>query len=185
MHFSHIELKELAKALLAVSLMFTIAYVGLSTAAIGAFPIILLTAGLGFVLHELGHKFLAQKYGCWAEFRANNQMLLLGVLLSITGIVLAAPGGVYIRGATIQQHGKIAITGPLVNVFLASLFGFLYFLFSLTLLKYGFSINSFLAMFNMIPFPPFDGHAAWNWNRAAYGVVAIAAIVLVALSTFV
>ncbi|HLC32969.1 MAG TPA: metalloprotease, partial [Candidatus Nanoarchaeia archaeon] len=109
MHFSSFELKEIAKALLAVSLMFAIATVGISARLLVVFPIVLLTAGLGFVLHELAHKFLAQKYGAWAEFRSNNQMLLVGVLLSFTGFVLAAPGGVYIQGATKDQHGKIAL----------------------------------------------------------------------------
>src|SRR3989344_26 len=171
MHFSHLELKELAKALLAISLMFAIANVGLSRELLAVFPFILLTAGLGFVLHELGHKLLAQKYGCWAQFRADNKMLVIGVLLSFTGFIFAAPGGVYIHGATREQHGKIAITGPLVNVLLAALFGFLYLLFPYVPLKYGFSIHAFLAMFNMIPFPPFDGHAAWNWSRVVYSVV--------------
>ena len=184
MRFSSLEIKEIVKALVAVSLMFAIANVGLRAEILLVFPIVLLTAGLGFVLHELAHKLLAQKYGAWAEFRANNQMLVLGIIVSFFGIVFAAPGGVYISGATREQHGKIAAAGPLTNVLLASLFGFLFLLFPLVPLRYGFSINAFLAMFNMIPFPPFDGASIWQWNKGVYGIVAALAVVLVALSTF-
>lgn len=182
MHFSRIELKEIAKALLAISLMFAIANVGLSARLLVVFPIVLLTAGLGFVLHELAHKLLAQSYGCWAEFRANNQMLILGIVVSFMGFVFAAPGGVYINGATRMQHGRIAAAGPLVNILLAALFGFLFLLFPYVPLKYGFSINALLGMFNMIPFLPFDGAAVWQWNKVVYGVITAASIVLVALS---
>jgi len=30
----------------------------------------LFTLGIGFLLHELAHKFVAQRYGCFAEFRS-------------------------------------------------------------------------------------------------------------------
>lgn len=182
MRFSCIEIYEIAKALFAVSLMFALAYVGFSFALLTIFPMVLLTVGVGFVLHELGHKFLAQKYGCWAEFRSNNQMLLVGLLISITGFVLAAPGGVYIRGATRSQHGRIALAGPLVNIILASLFGILNLLMPSMIFKFGFSINALLGLFNLIPFPPFDGHAVLQWNKFAFGVALALAIILFGLS---
>ena len=184
MRFSKIEIYEIAKALFAVSLMFALAYAGFSLNLVYIFPMILFTVGIGFVLHELGHKFLAQKYGCWAEFRSDNQMLLVGLLISVTGFVLAAPGGVYIRGATKSQHGRIALAGPLVNIVLASLFGILNLLFPSMIFKFGFSINALLGLFNLIPFPPFDGHAVLQWNKVAYGVSLVLASVLFAVSFF-
>ena len=39
----------------------------------------LFTAGLGFLLHEMGHKIAAQHYGCEAEFRSDDSMLYLAV----------------------------------------------------------------------------------------------------------
>ncbi len=184
MRFSRIEIYEISKALFAVSLMFAIAFAGLSLNLVLIFPIVLLTVGIGFVLHELGHKFLAQKYGCWAEFRSNNQMLLVGLLISFTGFVLAAPGGVYIRGASRSQHGRIALAGPLVNIILASLFGILNLLFPSMIFKFGFSINALLGLFNLIPFPPFDGHAVLQWNKFAFGIALFLAATLFALSFF-
>ena len=58
----------------------------------------LLTAGLGFLLHELAHKLVAQKYGLNAEFIADYQMLALAFFGSFAGFIFAAPGAVYTRG---------------------------------------------------------------------------------------
>ncbi len=172
MRFSNFEIKEIAKAWIAVSLMFAIAITGISSKLIIALPLTFLTAGIGFLLHELAHKYVAQRYKCWAEFRANNQALIIGVLLSFTGLVLAAPGGVFIRGANAKQHGRIALAGPMTNVIIALAFygmtkitaGQMFAAFA----GYGLQINALLAVFNMIPFPPFDGYSVWQWNKIVY-----------------
>ena len=39
---------------------------------------------------------------------------------------------------------------------------------------YGFIVNTWLALFNMIPFYVFDGAKIWRWNKQIYfGIVAI------------
>lgn len=184
--FSKLEINELTKAWLGVSLVFAIALTGISTALIISIPIALITGGIAFLLHELAHKFVAQRYKLWAEFRANNQALIIGLLLSLFGVVLLAPGGVYVHGATRQQNGKIAIAGPIMNIILAGVFLALSLITLPTLLQetinYGFRINALLAAFNLIPFPPFDGHSVWQWNKISYLLVAVAAGIFAALS---
>lgn len=172
------EIKEIAKAWLAVSVMFAIAFGGFSTAALIGLPIFLVTAGLGFVVHELSHKFVAQKLRCWAEFRASNQMLILGIIFSFFGFVLAAPGGVFIRGGP-RHSGKIAAAGPLSNVILAAVFAPLYFASTgilQVLCGYGWLINAWIAAFNMIPVMPFDGQKIVKWSKPAYFALLIAAL---------
>src|SRR5660398_208345 len=55
--------------------------------------ITLVVVGSSFVVHELLHKFTAQHFGCWSEFRASYTMLVFAILFAaLAGIVFAAPG---------------------------------------------------------------------------------------------
>lgn len=130
-----------------------------------------LTVGVAFLFHELAHKIVAQHYGCWAEFRKFDLGLILAVLMSFFGFVFAAPGAVFIFGPISEkENGKIAMTGPLSNLFLAVIFLLLrLFLNSFPFLLgriigAGFYINSWLAFFNLLPFPPLDGSQIINWS---------------------
>ena len=143
--------------------------------------------GSGFVLHELAHKAVAQRYGHWAEFRAQPFGLLIGLFLALFAKVLfAAPGAVYIRGqVTYRENGLISLVGPGVNMLLAAV------AFPFTLAVNGEApltiimeevarVNALLALFNLIPLGPFDGKKVWMWSKPAY-----VAAVLVALGLFV
>jgi Zn-dependent protease len=46
--------------------------------------------------------------------------------------------------------------------------------------KYGFIINAWLGLFNMIPFAIFDGKKIWDWSKAVYIIMAIVGLALVA-----
>ena len=77
----------------------------------------LLALAPAFVLHEIAHKFMAKRYGCWAEFRADPSGLRFGLILSaLTGIVFMAPGAVMVLGrTTTAQFGRIALAGPVME----------------------------------------------------------------------
>ena len=131
MHFSKEEIRDLIKAWIAISLAVSIAIVGIDairalgfSLLIRAFVIYGLTVGVAFLSHEiLGHKLLAQRRGLFAEFRADDLFLMLAVLLSVTGFVFVAPGAVVISGVTRSAtYGKTAAAGPIVNIFLSSIF---------------------------------------------------------------
>ncbi len=81
-------------------------------------PLMLLAIGPAFVLHEIGHKIIAKKYGCWAEFRADPNGLKNGILLVLfTGFLFMNPGAVYVNGLVRRrENGYIAIAGPLTNL---------------------------------------------------------------------
>lgn len=179
---SEVELRDLAKAWIAISLAFGIILSG-RTSLYSAIIISSLTVGVGFLFHELGHKLMAQKYGCFAEFRSFDQMLVLAVIMALFfRVVFAAPGAVMISGPVgKRRNGKISAAGPAVNLVLALLFFALLFVFVDGILKdisyYGFMINTWLALFNMLPFGNFDGRKILVWNKAVYGVMVGVAVV--------
>ena len=81
-------------------------------------PVMLLAVGPAFLLHEIGHKIVAKKNGCWAEFRADPKGLQFGVILAFfLGFLFMAPGAVMVAGlVTRRQNGHIAVAGPLTNL---------------------------------------------------------------------
>lgn len=194
---STIELVDITKAWIAIALTFTFLYSGmnlidgtLSFSKLESFSfwlvvlISLFTAGVGFLLHELAHKFTAQHYGCAAEFRAFDQMLLLALGLAVViGFTFIAPGAVMISGmVTKKENGIISVAGPLTNYALALVFMGLMFLLPLSLsfvFFIGFNINLWLGLFNMIPFLNFDGAKIMHWNRYVWiGMVAFGILFL-------
>jgi Zn-dependent protease len=189
---SNIEIQHLFIAWLAITAAFAIAMSGaknLFNPVFGInFIIAAITVGFGFVAHEMAHKILAQKYNCFAEFRANNFMLIFAILISFTGMIFAAPGAVMISGVISRKaYGKIAASGPAMNILLALLFlaGFLFSRDSIlinSICLYGMTINSWLAMFNVLPFPMFDGLKIMEWDKVVYGIMIAAAAVLLFLT---
>lgn len=186
------ELKDLIKAWIAISIAFAVILSNsfFSYDFYAKFVIASLTVGIGFLLHEIGHKITAQKYGCTAEFRSFDNMLVLAVLMSFFGFVFAAPGAVMISGRVDRKkNGKISAAGPLVNLALALVFLSLFFAPLPKLFKdaayYGFFINSLLALFNMIPFWLFDGYKILKWSKVVYGAIVAAALALMILQNFI
>lgn len=187
---SETELRDIIKAWIAVSIAFAIVLSNALSDFYAKFVLAALTVGIGFLLHEMGHKVVAQRYGCFAEFRSFDNMLLLAIAMSFFGFIFAAPGAVMISGrVNSRKNGIISAAGPVVNLVLASFFIFLYFVPLASMLKpisfYGFVINSWLALFNMIPFWLFDGYKILKWSKLAYGGIVAVAFAFMLLQNFV
>ena len=191
------EESDLFIAWMAISISFAIIFIR-ESGKIDAFPaleffgISLLTVGIGFILHEMAHKYTAIKYGFWAEFRKDNIMLVIAVLLAaLVGVVFAAPGATVIndtsgRGISRQQNGIISAAGPAVNLLLCIPFaGLLVFGGSGGLLLtgnfitkigiVGLQVNAMIAAFNMLPVSVLDGKKVLAWNKPIFAVLIIAA----------
>ena len=137
----------------------------------------------GFLLHELAHKWMAQQYGCWAEYRGNKNGLYFALAMSAFGFLLAAPGAVMVSGRiTDRQNGIIAAVGPLTNIAIAIVALPIY-IFTVgldwpisllgELARFIIIINLILGGFNMIPVQPLDGSKVIMWSKTAYlGIIA-------------
>ena len=183
--FSKTELKHLLLGTLlvmGVGLTYFL-YIGLASPST---PLILagLTAAftLSFLLHEIAHKFSAQHFRLWAEFR----LTLQGALITLVSVFLPppfkiiSPGAVMIVGSgTGKTVGKIALSGPITNIVLSvgcilvayvtqDLFWFVAF------------INAFLAVFNLIPFGIMDGLKVFKWNKTFWAIAFASAVALAA-----
>ncbi|MFX0067433.1 MAG: site-2 protease family protein [Candidatus Hermodarchaeota archaeon] len=130
-----------------------------------------------FLLHELAHKFSAQHFGLWAEFRLTRFgaiITLLSMFLPFFKII--SPGAVIIVGpVTKETAGKTALSGPLTNIALSTLC--IIFLISFqnsffrTVSVFGAWINAFIAFFNLIPFGMMDGFKVFLWDKIIWIIV--------------
>jgi Zn-dependent proteases len=203
--FSRREVGDLLLAWTALSVAFGVFFYGggplvfeaLQTGIVGPLARITVlsavTAGVGFLLHELGHKVVAVRFGQRAAFRADYGMLFLAVVTALAGFLFAAPGAVHHTGRiTERQHGLIALAGPVVNLALAVVFsiawvggGALGVAAVREVGQWGIAVNLALAAFNVLPFGPLDGATIREWNTVVWAAVTVPAVGLAAYALFV
>jgi Zn-dependent protease len=201
--FSNLEITHLLISIFVLTFAFSFALTGNNIIQVyfNGFKLDNLLLGVGksflgvviaFFGHEISHKFMAQKFHLWSEYRMYTRGLILaGILGFFTPIVFAAPGAVMFRGKVrIFEMGKIAFAGPLANIFIAFISFLLYrfIFFELPLLNeiFGFIclINSVLAVFNLIPFKKFDGYKIINWNANIWLITfIISSLILILIIT--
>jgi len=151
------------------------------------------SAGVGFLLHELAHRTVARRYGCHAIYQIWIWGLVLALAMAILTqgqLIFAALGAVYITPMAVSAYydtntmkrvyGLISLAGPSMNLLLVVVFFLLYLQSGVVgALGYiGVQINLWLAAFNLIPIPPFDGSKIFGWSKTAWAVFAIPAWLL-------
>lgn len=167
------EITDIIVSVLALAFAFSISN-------LASFPIVLVTVGVGFVAHELAHRFVANHYGAKAAFRAWPDGLLLMLAMAAISrgqLLFAAPGAVYIYSSYLgrKENGIISIAGAVTNFILAILFLFVGIAIGLrgtsraldlagSFISFGTITNLYLALFNMIPIPPLDGSKVIRWS---------------------
>ena len=190
--FTRNEIRDLLIAFAVLSICFAISNVGTDPFGIASIlPIVMIGVGAGFLLHEIGHKFVSMKYGYWAEFKLWPLGLVIAFVTAFLGFVFAAPGAVntYADQMSDEINGRISIAGPMTNMGLALVFiviAALIYPFSIhsqivhliyLICTVGYSVNSYLAAFNLLPFATLDGTKVMKWSVLIWFVVfAIAAI---------
>ncbi len=177
------ELRDLVISALALALAFGIALSGGFRAfqqpaiLVLVIGMALVAVSLGFVFHELGHRLIARRFGYFAEYAMWPMGLMVALGFSLFGFVFAAPGAVMIYPratvlgtASLSRHkiGLISLAGPATNVGLAVVFLVLDFIQPALLFTLGARINTWLALFNLIPFGPLDGAKILKWNKGIW-----------------
>ena len=199
-HFSTIEVRHLLISIIVLTVAFSFALTGntfmgfvVNGLRLEVLPLGLMMSFLGiisgFFVHELSHKWVAQRYGLWSEFRMYPKGLALALLMGLTvPLVFAAPGAVMFMGeARVFEQGHTATAGPLANILLAALclplYLFVFFEdpFLSQLVGFICFINAVLGFFNLLPFSSFDGKTIIQWNPTVWTGLFISAIVLAVL----
>jgi Zn-dependent protease len=173
-------------ALLVIGIGFSIGFYYYRTiwspSMMAVFSVCLLSS---FLIHELAHKFTAQKRGMWAEFR----LTLWGAIFTLFSVFLPmkmiAPGAMMINGTTDRKSIlKISIAGPITNIIFAIIFFTITFVLPSTISQYhsvfafvGY-INAFIAVFNLIPFSIFDGFKIFSVDKKVWAIAFIPSVIL-------
>lgn len=191
--FTTSEIRDLIISFLVISLGFCILYSRDNLTGISyIIPMIMVGVGLGFIFHEIGHKIVSMHYGYWAEYKLWTPGLIISLLSSFLGFIFAAPGAVYIYGPNMsdKENGIISIAGPIVNIILAIIFIIIFHIVYGPILSFwggiivitclfGATINSFLALFNLLPILMLDGAKIFRWNKLVWLItIAIAGILV-------
>lgn len=155
-----------------------------------------LSAGLfaaSFLLHEIGHKFTAQRNGLWAEFRMTSFGAMLTIFSIFSPFKIIAPGAVTISGyADSPTFGRVAVLGPVINIVIGIILGIMSLVIPpqfpfvdgpqtsiLRAIVASASVtNGFLAVFNLLPFGILDGRKVYLWSRNVWIITFLASIAL-------
>jgi len=197
------EVRALIIALVVLGVSFSVPYlfqvqtIGL-TQYLTILSLTMVIVGAGFVGHELAHKFTAERYGCWAEFKLWTYGALMALLFAFVSggtFVFSAPGAVYIasrsgyfgEGLDKKTNGIVSLMGPLINVVAALAFlagyvaahlanlpiviGTLNVTFSF--FQQGVRLNLWLAAFNMLPIFILDGQKVFAWDKKTWALLSV------------
>jgi Zn-dependent protease len=154
-------------------------------------PIAALGVSLSFILHELMHKFIAQRYGAVAEFRTSYSGLAITMITGMFGFLLGIPGAtmIYTDRFTPKENGVVSIAGPLMNFAVFGVFLLLEFVLAPAKTSYLYSAITFtlfisilLAFFNMLPVFPLDGSKVLRWNKPIY--ISVMAVIFILMLLF-
>ncbi len=165
-----------------------------------AFLIVASSVSLAFLPHELMHRFVARRMGCFSRFVLDP----IGLMLTLVTAIPFIPFKVIIPGyVLISSHyydpdvrkrieGTSAIVGPLTNIIIALIAiailllvpGIATIKYMKLFLTYLVGVNSWIAFFNLLPIPPLDGSKVIAWKPANWALLFILALMLIFLFWF-
>ncbi len=158
---------------------------------IGIFAVILMAS---FLIHEVAHKIIAQRIGMWAEFRLTTWGAVLTFISVFLPFKMISPGAMMIGGSVPNGKDliKISVAGVITNLaFSITTFGVAFGLLKLPvsglvlMLFFAAYINSFMAVFNLIPFGILDGYKIFSINKKIWALVFVPSLILTLASYYI
>lgn len=159
------EILDLAISIVVLGLALSVRYIerGMYQYASTSF----LAISIGFVSHELAHRYIARRLGAFSRYRAWYLGLLVALVIAVATkgrMIFAAPGAVevYLPWYMPRAEAAISLAGPLANIGVVLLCLLLR---SLPVISHAHEfidivayVNCVLAFFNLLPVPPLDGY---------------------------
>ncbi|MEM0506900.1 MAG: site-2 protease family protein [Thermosphaera sp.] len=183
------EVFSIMVASLAIGFVFASTY--LYRLNVYSFVGVFLIASFSVIAHEMAHRQVARIMNCYSRYALYPLGLLVTLLssLPVIPIKIILPGVTVIIPRTYDHselkriEGITSVAGPLVNISF-SIAGFI----SMGVLgplegmshyiRYFIYINSWIALFNLLPIPPLDGSKVLRWNLPLYLISFVAALAL-------
>ncbi len=143
--------------------------------------IILVTVSL--LLRECAHRTMAAWLGYKTHYKAWILGLVIGLVLAFLSnghLLFIAPGILLVTHLEIHRLGKahyalsmkhlgwIAMSGPIINMLFAAIMKSLYLGTSYPIFQTLMVMNIWIAIFDMIPVPPFNGSQTFFGSRYVY-----------------
>ncbi len=154
---------------------------------IGQFIISFVAVGLSILARVAVQKRIGKKYDINVEYKIDHNLIFIAVLIGLLtngAITFSAIGytilstlfseriGHKYKNISYEESGKIALSGIITHLILALSSLVLYPInrpFFNEILK----ANTFMAIFNLIPIPPIDGHKIFWWSRLVWVTIFI------------
>ena len=167
---------------------------------IGNLIIITTIVTISFLVHEIAHRTIALWLGYHSQYKAWLIGLVAGLIVTFVSngrLLFLAPGALVITHLTYHRLGKpyyelsmkhlgwIAMSGPIANMLFAVILKTISLGIPSPILTKAVAINIWIALYDMLPVPPFNGHRTFFGSRYIYMFVIGSLIGCAALLTFV
>ncbi len=170
MRFSKIEIRDIIISILVLAFAF---------GGFEGFLISLVPMAILFLAHEFAHKFAAEKFSAFAEFKIWPFANIVAIASSLLGFLFLGSGGIFVSrkesrkkssaSIGVKEVGIIALAGPVANL----LIGIILIAvksFSPVFLLYTAKVSFLLAVVNLVPVGPLDGVKVARWSWVVWGI---------------
>lgn len=172
------EIVDLLASLIVLGIAFSMKYIMLGD--FNRIMVSFLAVSIGFLVHELAHRYTARYFGAFSRYRAWYIGLAIALAIAIVSrgnIIFAAPGAVEVvlPWYSSRIESAISVSGPFANIVVALICIAIRAIPHTTSLHWYVNVigyvNAFLGFFNLLPIPPLDGYKVMRGGVVRWGIL--------------